>query len=100
MSSDKPSPALWTDDERWQILMENVKDYGIFMLDPAGVIVTWSTGAERILEQPEFELHEAQEKGRAEDERWHLRKDGSRFWASGVVTPLRDEHGSLRGFVK
>ncbi len=123
MPSEKPSPALWTDDERWQILMENVKDYGIFMLDPAGVIVTWSLGAERILgykeeeilghnfceiftphdvgkEQPQFELHEAQEKGRAEDERWHLRKDGSRFWASGVVTPLRDEQGSLRGFVK
>src|SRR5579872_4963207 len=123
MPSEKPSPALWTDDERWQILMENVKDYGIFMLDPAGVIVTWSLGAERILgykeeeilghnfceiftphdvgkEQPQFELHEAQERGRAEDERWHLRKDGSRFWALGIVTPMLDSEGAITGFSK
>ena len=119
----KPSVAVWTDEERWQILMDNVKDYGIFMLDPKGIIVTWSVGAERILgykeeeilghdfreiftphdidkEQPQFELDEAREKGRAEDERWHLRKDGSRLWASGVVTPLRDLNGTLRGFAK
>ncbi len=119
----KRSPAIWTDEERWQILMDNVKDYGIFMLDQAGIIVTWSLGAERILgykeeeilghnfcqiftphdidkEQPQFELAEAREKGRAEDERWHLRKDGSRLWASGVVTPLWDANGTLRGFVK
>jgi PAS domain S-box-containing protein len=116
----KRSPAIWTDEERWQILMDNVKDYGIFMLDQAGIIVTWSVGAERILgykeeeilghnfcqiftphdidkEQPQFELAEAREKGRAEDERWHLRKDGSRLWASGVVTPLWDANGTLRG---
>jgi PAS domain S-box-containing protein len=103
--------------------MENLKDYGIFMLDPQGRIVTWSLGAERILgykeeeilgrnfcdiftphdiskEQPQRELHDARDKGRAEDERWHVRKDGSRFWASGVVTPLRDESGALRGFAK
>jgi PAS domain S-box-containing protein len=103
--------------------MENVKDYGIFMLDPQGHIVTWSLGAERILgykeeeilgrdfrdiftphdvskEQPQRELRDARDKGRAEDERWHVRKDGSRFWASGVVTPLRDDRGSLRGFAK
>ncbi len=103
--------------------MENLKDYGIFMLDSEGRIVTWSLGAERILgykeeeildhnfceiftphdigkEQPQLELREAREKGRAEDERWHIRKDGSRFWASGVVTPLRDDQGVLRGFAK
>jgi PAS domain S-box-containing protein len=51
-------------------------------------------------EQPQFELTEAREKGRAEDERWHLRKDGSRLWASGVVTPLWDPNGTLRGFAK
>jgi PAS domain S-box-containing protein len=123
MTPDKPNPALWTDDERWQILMENVKDFAIFMLDPQGRIVTWSSAAERILgykeeeilghnfcqiftphdiekEQPQRELQDAREKGRAEDERWHLRKDGSRLWASGVVTPLRDDQGALRGFVK
>jgi PAS domain S-box-containing protein len=119
----KSNPAIWTDEERWQILMNNVKDYGIFMLDPRGTIVTWNVGAERILgykeeeilghnfceiftphdigkEQPQFELMEAREKGRAEDERWHLRKDGSRLWASGVVTPLWDPNGTLRGFAK
>lgn len=123
MPSEKLTPAFWTDDERWQALMENVKDYGIFMLDPEGKIATWNLGAERILgykeeeilghnfweiftphdiqkEQPEFELHEAAEKGRAEDERWHLRKDGTRFWASGVVTPLWGADGILRGFTK
>ena len=123
MPTDQPSPIVWTDEERWHVLMENLKDYGIFMLDPEGRIVTWSLGAKRILgyeeeeilghdfceiftpqdvgkEQPQLELREAREKGRAEDERWHLRKDGSRFWASGVVTPLRDDQGSLRGYAK
>src|SRR3954468_7072934 len=51
-------------------------------------------------EQPEHELRSAVEKGRSEDERWHVRKDGSEFWASGVVTPLWDRAGQLRGFVK
>jgi len=114
---------LWSDEERWHILMDNIKDYAIFMLDPTGQIMTWSLGAERILgykeeeilghdfcaiftphdiskEQPQQELHEASEKGRAEDERWHIRKDGSRLWASGVVTPLWDETGALRGYAK
>ncbi len=123
MTPKETNPVRWTDEERWQFLMENVKDYGIFMLDPEGSIVTWSIGAERILgykeeeilgrnfceiftshdvskDQPRLELSEARQKGRAEDERWHVRKDGSRFWASGVVSPLWDDHGSLRGFAK
>ncbi|MCE9606115.1 MAG: PAS domain S-box protein [Planctomycetia bacterium] len=113
----------WSDQERWQILMDTVQDFAIFMLDETGKIITWNLGAERILgykeeeilghnfcqiftpndsasEQPEFELATAKEKGRAEDERWHVRKDGSRFWASGVVTPLWDDAGKLRGFAK
>ncbi len=104
-------------------LMESVKDYAIFTTDTKGKITSWNTGAERffgyaeaeILGQhaailytpedceqgvPEHELSAAAAEGRAEDERWHLRKDGSRFWVSGMVTPLRDEAGSLLGFTK
>ena len=116
-------PQMWTDQERWQVLMENVKDYGIFMLDSLGRIATWNAGAERLLgypgddilgepfgkiftpedvqqRQPEFELREARNKGRCEDERWHVRRDGSQFWASGVLTPLWTDDGTLRGYAK
>ncbi len=124
MTERKPPAQARLDGERmFHLLMENVKDFAIFMLDPEGRIVSWNTGAERILgykepeiigqpfgviftpedigrKRPEFELQLAREAGRAEDERWHLRKDGSRLWASGVVTPLLDEHGNLQGFAK
>jgi PAS domain S-box-containing protein len=116
-------PQLWSDEERWQVLMDHVKDYGIFMLDAIGRIATWNIGAERLLgysseeaigqpfqliftepdvaqEQPEFEMREAKDKGRCEDERWHVRSDGSTFWASGVLTPLWAPDGTLRGFAK
>ena len=119
----RPTPSLRDGEEQHRLLMENVKDYAIFLLDPKGRVVTWNTGAERILgykeaeivgqpfariftpedveqDQPELELRVAADKGRVEDERWHVRKDGSRFWASGVVTPLWDEGGTLRGFAK
>jgi len=108
-------------EERYRLLIENVRDYAIFMLDTDGRIISWNTGAERVLGyteaeimgQPgsiiftpediergeaENELETAARDGRASDERWHVRKDGTRFWASGMVSALRDE--SLRGFVK
>jgi len=123
MSTGPDTSQRWSDQERWHILMDTVQDFAIFMLDETGKILTWNFGAERILgykeeeilghdfrqiftpndsatDQPEYELVTAQEKGRAEDERWHVRKDGSRFWASGVVTPLWDDSGKLRGFAK
>ena len=124
MTERKPPAQARLDGERmFHLLMENVKDFAIFMLDPEGRIVSWNTGAERILgykepeiigqqfaviftpedvgrKRPEYELQTAREVGRAEDERWHVRKDGSRLWASGVVTPLRDESGELQGFAK
>src|SRR5436190_21490056 len=124
MTSNKPPTQARNDGERlFHLLMENVKDFAIFMLDPEGRIISWNTGSKRILgyeepeiigqpfekifvpedvqrKRPEYELQTAKETGRAEDERWHLRKDGSRFWASGVVTPLLDENGSLQGFAK
>src|SRR5215831_19354459 len=123
MTTENRSALPRDGEEQYRLLMENVKDYAIFMLDPQGRIVTWNIGAERILgfkegeivgqpfariftpedvaqDQPELELRVAADKGRVEDERWHVRKDGTRFWASGVVTPLWDENGTLRGFAK
>jgi PAS domain S-box-containing protein len=110
-------------EEQYRLLTENVKDFAIFLLDVAGKVATWNTGAERIMGyqqaeivgqpyaliftpqdvikgQPTYELEIARDKGRSEDERWHVRKDGSQFWASGVVTPLWDDNGKLRGYAK
>jgi PAS domain S-box-containing protein len=110
-------------EQQYRLLMESVKDFAIFLLDTNGKVATWNSGAERILgfkeqeiigqpyaiifnpqdivkDQPQYELEIARDKGRSEDERWHVRKDGSQFWASGVVTPLWDEAGKLRGFAK
>jgi PAS domain S-box-containing protein len=121
--SAKDDPRKWSEEDLWQVITANVTDYAIFMLSADGKIATWNAGAERILgyteseiighnfseiftpadynkEQPQNELRLAKERGRAEDERWHVRKDGSTFWASGVVTPLWDQNGSLRGFAK
>ena len=109
--------------EQFRLLVEGVKDYAIFMLDPQGVIITWNAGAERIKGYradeilgehfsrfymrdavargwPQYELRVATAEGRFEDEGWRLRKDGSRFWANVVITALYDERGELRGFAK
>ena len=122
--NDMPEPSLRDSiDEQYRLLTENVKDFAIFLLDTNERIATWNSGAERILGykeaeiigqpygiifnpqeivnlQPEHELEIARNKGRSEDERWHVRKDGSRLWASGVVTPLWDALGKLRGYAK
>ncbi len=115
--------ALQRSEERFHLLLENVKDYAIFFLDAERRITRWNLGAERILGYQEAEIlgqsgsiiftpedreqgedkqeiDKAEAEGRAENERWHVRKDGSRFWGSGIVTPLRDETGELRGFAK
>ena len=109
--------------EQLRLLLDGVKDYAIFMLDPAGNVTTWNQGAARIkgykadeivgrhfsffypLEdvqngKPEQELETAIAEGRYEEEGWRIRKDGSRFWANVVITPLRDAAGKLRGFSK
>jgi PAS domain S-box-containing protein len=103
--------------------VETGPDHAMILLDPAGNVATWNASAERLLGYleaeiigqpaaliftpedrqrgvPERETGEAQAVGRAEDERWHLRKDGSRFWGRGVLTLLRAEDGTPRGFVK
>jgi PAS domain S-box-containing protein len=110
-------------EERLRLLEENVRDYAIFMADTHGTIQTWNLGVERLLGYAEGdfvgqplgiiftpedlasgaalrEIEGATTTGRAEDERWHVRKDGSRFWAMGVLTCLRDAAGQVRGFAK
>jgi PAS domain S-box-containing protein len=110
-------------EERFRVLVESVKDYAIFMLDPEGRVSTWNAGAERIKGYTESEiigkhfsvfypakdvqagkpdrgLKAAAEEGRFEDEGWRVRKDGSRFWASAILTALRDPLGNLKGFAK
>jgi PAS domain S-box-containing protein len=108
-------------EERFRLLVEDVRDYAIFMLDPEGRVVSWNEGAERIKGyrvweiigehfsvfygeedvergQPEKELRVAAVEGRFEEEGLRVRKDGTRFWADVVITALRDEAGNLRGF--
>jgi PAS domain S-box-containing protein len=115
--------ALRQSEERMRLLVESAKDYAIFMLDIDRRIVSWNMGAQmmtgyseteikgeksdilftkedRQLNLPEEEIKNAELHGIAEDERWHLRKDGTTFWGSGSVSPLRDENGKLIGFVK
>jgi PAS domain S-box-containing protein len=115
--------SLRTVEERFRLFMENVREYAVFMLDPEGRVVDWNLGAEHLLGYhdgeivgqpfavffppdavragvPERELKEAAEAGRANDDRWHVRHDGTYFWATGVTTALRDADGSLKGFVK
>jgi two-component system CheB/CheR fusion protein len=110
-------------EHRYRLLVEHVTDYAIFMLGTGGRVSSWNEGAQRILGftedeivgqpcavtftpedrdsgVPEQELATAARDGRATDERWHLRKDGSRFYASGVMTAVRDETGTLIGFAK
>jgi PAS domain S-box-containing protein len=109
--------------EEFKLFANSVQDYGIFLLDTAGRVVSWNAGAERIkgygteeilgqessvfyvpeevqAGRPRAELEKAKRCGRAEDEGWRVRKDGSRFWASVVITALRDEDGHLHGFGK
>ncbi|NRF68218.1 PAS domain S-box protein [Aquincola sp. S2] len=115
-----PAPP---DDARFRRLVEGVVDYAILMLDREGRVMTWNVGAERIKgwradeiigrsfetfyppEQiaagwPQEELRRAAADGRFEDEGWRVRKDGTRFWASVVITALRDDAGALQGFSK
>jgi PAS domain S-box-containing protein len=115
--------SLQASERRFRALLDGVKDYAIFMLDPQGCVVTWNEGvdritgyrAEEILGQymscfyssediadgrPESLLRLAEVNGRAEDEGWRVRKDGSRYWADVVITALKDNDGSLRGFSK
>lgn len=110
-------------EELFNLLVDNVRHYAIFAIDVKGEIVSWNPGVERLLGYteaefvgehfaiifspedvacgvPEAEMRRAAQERRAEDQRWHVRKDGTRFWANGLVMPLEDEGGRLRGFAK
>jgi PAS domain S-box-containing protein len=110
-------------EERFRLIVQNVRDYGIFMLDSDGRVASWNEGAHRIKGytadeiigrhfstfypeedvrsgKPPWELEVAKRDGRFEDEGWRLRKDGTRFWANVIITALRDGTGRLVGFGK
>lgn len=117
-----PATAL-VSEQRLRLLVESVRDYAIFLLDAAGNVASWNRGAQQIkgyaAEEivgrhfscfyppeavaaglPERALRAAVETGRFEEENWRVRKDGSRFWADVVITPVRDAHGAVIGFAK
>jgi len=110
-------------EERFRMIVEEVKDYGIFLLDVNGIVMTWNIGAERfkgykaheIIGQhfsrfftkediasgrPEQELEIAKIKGIYEEEGMRIRKDGTEYWARVLITALKDKLGNLRGFAK
>jgi formate hydrogenlyase transcriptional activator len=121
--ADKPEQVARLQEERFRALVDAATDYAIFLLDAEGRVVTWNSGAERIkgyapdeiighhfsrfyapedfeLGKPAEHLKRAAETGRAEDEGWRVRKDGSRFWANVVITAIRGKDGGLLGFAK
>jgi PAS domain S-box-containing protein len=110
-------------EERFRLLVDAVQDYAIFMLDAEGIVTSWNSGARRIKGYEASEilgqhfsicftpdevnagrpwnlLAIARDSGRAEDEGWRQRKDGSRFWAKAVITAMYDGAGRVRGFAK
>src|SRR5688572_7914321 len=112
-----------TSEVLFRLLVEGVRDYAIFMLDPEGRVASWNRGAERIkgykreeivgrhfstfytpedqrAGKPAYELEVARAEGVALDEGWRLRKDGTRFWANVTITSLYDEDGTFVGFAK
>lgn len=115
--------ALRKSEEQFRLLIEGVKDYAIYNLDPDGKVTSWNAGVERLSgfkaedvlgkdidvfylpgdiarKKPQYELIMAMKKGCFENEGWRLRKDGSRLWVHSVTTALRDETGKLTGYVR
>src|SRR4051812_30383127 len=110
-------------EQRLRLILESAVDFAIITTDPEGRVTGWNAGARNILGwdeadilgqtselfwtpedlasgAPEAEMSTAREQGRVADERWHLRRDGRRFWASGEKTPMRNEAGALLGYLK
>jgi PAS domain S-box-containing protein len=123
-----PNRRGLTDDlreeaELFRLLVESAKDYAIFTMDRDGRVLTWNPGAERLFGyhaaeilgedvailftpedrergQPDLEMQTALETGRAEENRWHQRKNGERLWVDGMMMPLKNDAGQARGFAK
>ena len=114
---------LRASEERFRLLVQSVTDYAIYMLDPQGRVSSWNPGAERFkgyaageimgahfsrfytqddraAEVPRIALETAEREGRFEAEGWRVRKDGSRFWASVIIDPIRNDRDELVGFAK
>src|SRR5215210_6296718 len=115
--------AIKNSGQIYQMMVDSVRDYAIFMLDPDGHVASWNKGAQRIKGytpseiigqhfsvfypqkdiasgKPPYELKTATRVGRFEDEGWRLRKDGSAFWANVIITAVRDQKNTLVGFAK
>lgn len=109
--------------DMFRMLVESVRDYAIFLLNPQGIIVSWNVGAQRTkgyaaheiigqhfsrfytadalaMDWPAEELRRARRDGRLEDEGWRVRKDGTRFWANVIITPMFAPSGELLGYSK
>jgi len=122
-TSDHSEEALQRTSQQFQVFVDTVSDYAFILISTEGLITAWNVGAERLLgytesevlgrptamfftpedietNEPQKEMETALRKGRAEDERWHARKDGSRFFADGVLTVLREPNGQVTGFAK
>ena len=120
-ASDDRFNASLTEQGRYRLLVEAVRDYAIYMLDPAGLVTSWNVGAQRFngyegaeilgehfsrfyteedrdAGRPEKALEMAADKGRFEGESWRLRKDGTKFWASIIIDRISDPRGNLVGF--
>lgn len=115
--------ALRESEERFRLVVQGVQEYGLFQLDPSGNVVSWNAGAARLMGyraeeiigkhfsvfypkeealkgKPAHNLAEAARAGQTEEEGSRIRKDGSKFWASVLITALRDAQGNLRGYAK
>jgi PAS domain S-box len=115
--------VLQFDLESYKMLVDNVKDYAIFLINPEGLVISWNKGAEQIKgyleveiigkpitifytpediknKVPENNLQRAKEQGQFEEEGWRVRKDGSLFWANVTISPLYDANGNFVGFGK
>ena len=108
--------ALHKSEERFRLLVQSIRDYAIYVVDPGGMVVSWNSGAEHIFGYCEREaiglsvrgffrpedvqdlgyerlIHTAEEKGRTEQQLWQVRKGGTSFWANLILTPLPGTHG-------
>jgi PAS domain S-box-containing protein len=121
LEAESHQENLRESEERFRLMVQGVKDYAYFMLDPKGCVTTWNEGAERVegyrageimgehfsvfytdgdvaSSHPEEKLRAAAEEGRYREEGPRVCKDGSTFWASVLITSLKDRYGNLRGF--